>query len=397
MTHEYALSPFQPGNVDISKEGSNQTWISKTTLYSLDMSCEVPKVEIQEEKQAFDGFNFNPKVVRTAKYTSGNGCGFPTEYYGQVGNQTIGPNPDFQNQTVFDTKEFSSVYVGYYRTEWSDYYLQGLCPKTANHTFMAMFTRNKRSVNDPPQNVTRLFCTPFYYQQEVNATISAQTKSPIHITAIGEKEQLPTEKWNSTFFEYQMNTGRNNGENRGALPFAVWPDQLETLSTLPLSLGDQGAVLQAMAGYVVGAARRPLEELLDPEVLRTAYEATYRIIFARSMLEILDQEFVSPDVVQGELLHTMRAIVVVPVFTYVVEGLLGVVSLCSIVLLVISMRRKWNLRSDPVTIASIQSLVAENTSLLNEFGKLDQANMEDFEKSLKDRKFKLDCTEQGVV
>lgn len=242
------------------------------------------------------------------------------------GNETIGPNESFENQTVYDTKEFATMYIGYYSTEWANHYLEGLCPETSNHTFMALFTRNKKSVNDPPQNVTRLYCTPSYYQQEVTATIDASTQSPLHIDIIGNKVPLPANKWNSTFFEYQMNTGRNNEQPRGALPINYWPDQLELVSALPLSLGAQGTPLNEMAGFSVGATNHSLEELLDPEALRSAYEATYRIIFARSMAQILDQSFTDAKTINGSTAYKIGAVVVVPVFTYIVEGLLGFIS-----------------------------------------------------------------------
>jgi hypothetical protein len=254
----------------------------------------------------------------------------------------------------------------------------------------AMFVENRKSAEDPQNNITRLFCDPFYYQQEVVATISAKTRAPINITSKGEKQVLPAEKWNSTFFEYQMNSGSLNQENRGALPLPTWPDQLETISTYPVSLATRGSVMTGMAGYVIGAAGRPLEELLDPEALKNAYQSAYRIIFARSMTEILDQNFRSTESVSGHMDYLQGAVTLVPVFTYIVQGFLGFVSICSMILLVISWRRTWTLSSDPATIASVQSLVAENTALLEDLGKLERLHPVDFEQSLKTKKFRLE-------
>jgi hypothetical protein len=255
---------------------------------------------------------------------------------------------------------------------------------------MAMFAENRKSAEDPRKNVTRLFCDPFYYQQEVVATISAKTQAPINITSKGEKQVLPVEKWNTTFFEDQMNAGSLNQENRGALPLSAWPDQLETMSTYPVSLASGGATMTGMAGYMIGAAGRPLEELLDPEGLKDAYQSAYRIIFARSMTEILDQDFRSAESVSGRLNYLQGAVTLVPVFTYIVQGFLGFVSICSMILLVVSWRRNWILSSDPATIASIQSLVAENTALLKDFSKLERSHPVDFEQNLKTKKFKLE-------
>jgi hypothetical protein len=255
---------------------------------------------------------------------------------------------------------------------------------------MVMFVENRKSAKDPRNNVTRLFCDPFYYQREVVATISAKTRAPINITSKGEKQVLPVEKWNTTFFEYQMNAGSLNPQNRGALPLSRWPDQLETMSTYPVSLTTRGSVMTGMAGYMIGAAGRPLEELLDPGALKDAYQSAYRIIFARSMTEILDQDFRSTESVSGHLDYIQGAVTLVPVFTYIVQGFLGFVSICSMILLVISWRRNWTLSSDPATIASVQSLVAENAALLEDFSKLERLHTVDFEQSLKTKKFMLE-------
>jgi hypothetical protein len=393
MTRDYVLAPFKPQE-DGNDSANNSTWSLDTTLYSLDMKCETPTVKFQSQTQ-YSVSQDKTTTVQTAKYMSSNGCGFSTDAYASFGNETIGPNPSFQNQTVYDTKEFASMYIGYYQTDFADFYLEGLCPKSSNHTFMALFSRNKRSIDDPPQNVTRLYCTPFYYQQEVTATLDASTRRPLNVTTRGDKVPLPAEKWNATFFEYQMNTGKNNEQPRDSLPLMYWPDQLETVSALPLSLGVQGIVFNSMAGFSIGATNRSLEELLDPEGLRSAYEATYRIIFARSMVEILDQDFIGAIKMNGSAEYMMAAVVVVPVFTYVVQGLLGFISVCSIALLVVSLRRKWSLHSDPATIVSVMALVSDNPALLDDFAKLDRSTMEDFQASLRVKKYQLEYSERG--
>jgi hypothetical protein len=258
-----------------------------------------------------------------------------------------------------------------------------------------MYTRNKKSSSDPPQNVTRLYCTPSYYQQEVIATVDAATRHPLTIVEHGEKQQLGAEKWNTSFFEYQMNSGKNDENTRDTLPLKYWPDQLETVSTMPVSLGSGGSVLKPMPGFAIGASNHSLEELLDPEALRRAYEATYRIIFARSMVEILDQDFTNTQRGNGSIVFQSAAVVVVPVFTYVVQGLLGFISLCSIALLVISIRRKWSLHSDPATIASVMSLVSDNPALLDDFANFDRLSTSAIEQSLKNKKFQLEYDERG--
>ena len=315
----------------------------------------------------------------------------------RIGNTTIGKNPAMSNQTTYDNKAFSAMYVGYYATDFADYHLDDYCPTSANHTFYVGMSRNKQRKEDSPETVTRLLCEPFYYMQNVTAKIDAQTKRPLSVTPTSEKQPLPSDVWDSAFFEYSMNQGSQKQQPRGSLPLGYFPDQLERLSTTQLSLGVGGAIVPNMVGLAVGASNRSLIDLLAPEVLKASYESVYRLILARSMTEILDQDFHGTQDMGGEVDYETSVITLVPAFVYVVEGLLGVVSLCSIALLVISLKRKWSLHSDPATICTVMSLVAGNPSLLEEFGRLDCATMEDFEAHLKEKRFKIHLEEQRSV
>lgn len=391
MTRDYALKPFRAEGV--GQRQKNETWTADTQLYSVDLSCEVPKVEA-----------FNASKTSLSKrqdstgpyyvYTSSNGCQFPTTI-ASIGNATIGKNELMDNSSVYDNKGFAAIYIGYYATDFSSYDLEEYCPEEANHTFLVAFSRNKKRQDDPPHNATRLYCKPFYYVQGVEATVDAQTKRPISVVAKGLKQLLPSDMWDSKLFEYAMNEGATIKQPRGDFPTQRYPNQLDVLSTTQLSLGLGGVVLQNMVGLAYGASNRPMEELLDQEGLRSSYEAIYRIIFARSMTEILDQDFSKPENVPGQTTYITGTIVLVPAFVFIVEGLLGFVSICALALLYIAMKRRWSLHSDPATISSVMSLVADNPALLGDFSHFDCATMEDFEGYLEAKKFRLHYDEQG--
>lgn len=135
MSRDYALAPFVLADKELENVGKNQTWTAKTTLYSLDMGCEIPEVKFGPEIIRWNGSTPVPTGEFDSDYTSTNGCKFPTSWYKVFSNATIGPNSGIQDQVVFNVKEFSSAYIGYYPTDFSDFYLQGPCPKTANHTW----------------------------------------------------------------------------------------------------------------------------------------------------------------------------------------------------------------------------------------------------------------------
>jgi hypothetical protein len=126
MTRDYALAPFAPKNKDPEEEERNETWTASTTLYSLDLHCEAPRLERGQLSVTGD-YVYN--------YMGINDCEWPSHLIRSFGNDTIDSNDPKTHQAVYDIKKFASFYVGYYSTDYSDYYLQGHCPETANHTW----------------------------------------------------------------------------------------------------------------------------------------------------------------------------------------------------------------------------------------------------------------------
>jgi hypothetical protein len=135
MTREYVLAPFAPQSEGPEENGKNDTWTAQTTLYSLDVHCEAPQLQRGGPMWTTNGTEIVPTGTYAYDYMGINGCKWPSDYYKQVGNDTIGPNPAIPNQEIFNTKEFTSVYVGYYPTDYADFYLKGICPKEASHTW----------------------------------------------------------------------------------------------------------------------------------------------------------------------------------------------------------------------------------------------------------------------
>jgi hypothetical protein len=132
MTRDYVLAPFAPENKDLEEEERNETWTASTTLYSLDLHCEAPTEYggpiLDYYGREFDNdFGYN--------YLGINGCRWPGEYIRKIGNETIGSNALRSNKEAYQTKKFSSFFVGYYSTDYSDWYLEGYCQETAYHTW----------------------------------------------------------------------------------------------------------------------------------------------------------------------------------------------------------------------------------------------------------------------
>ncbi|KAF1994853.1 hypothetical protein P154DRAFT_548815 [Amniculicola lignicola CBS 123094] len=369
MTRDYALAPFKVLNGDSALDS---TWTAPTTLYSLDLKCEASR----KEPSSLD---------HSPTYLSKSGCYWDM---GLSGNITAGEIGRGNVKDLLTPKGFTAMYVGFWNLGFASFYLQTACPPEANHTFYAAFTRNKNNPADPPQNVTAMFCEPFYYSQEVKATVDVIHRTPVKVEPLGAKKQISSEMYNTTLFEAQLNSGASNSEVRGALPTRSYPNYLDRLTNTNMSLLNS-EYLQRMAALAVLVDKRPLEDFLEFEGLKESYQSAYRLLFVRSMVEVLDQNFSSPAQIMGEREVRSQAVILVPLFTFIVEGLLGLVSLATIALLYFTMRIKRNLRSDPSTIASVMSLVAENQTLLSDFENLDCDSRESLEGVLSQRKFKL--------
>jgi hypothetical protein len=105
-----------------------------------------------------------------------------------------------------------------------------------------------------------------------------------------------------------------------------------------------------MAAMALTSSRRSLKDNLDPKVLAETYEVAYRLLFARAMTNVLEPDFTSATPqVTGERQVITEAVVLEPVFTYLVEAFLGVVSISAFALLymTIARQKKKTLVSDP--------------------------------------------------
>ncbi|KAF2871297.1 hypothetical protein BDV95DRAFT_607554 [Massariosphaeria phaeospora] len=375
MTWNYTLAPFKPrnGTADKQVQGSG-TWTAPTMLYSLDLSCE----EAHQEP-------YLKTHTLGILYNNTAGCSWSQ---GLDGNLTMD-----EQQLYNSTKEFSGMYAGYWNPDgFALYALQGFCPVEANHTFYAAFQRNKKK-EDPPNKVTAIFCTPKYYAQKVNATVDIVTGRPQEVVALSAKEPLSPEIFNTTWLETQMSSGASSQEVRGnGLPTVSAPNYNERLMNSNITL----VPLERMTGLAIQASKRETADFLDPKTLREGYEIAYRLLFARAMVDVLNPDLGPTDQVVGTTQMHTETVAVESIFTYIVEGLLGVISIAAMFLLYFSISRPGNLGSDPSTIASIMSIVADNKALLSELENLDCCTMEEVEQALSHKRFKLLNDEHGV-
>jgi hypothetical protein len=136
--------------------------------------------------------------------------------------------------------------------------------------------------------------------------------------------------FNTTLFHSRLSAGNWQSRTRSdSLPLDTLSKFLDNDASTNVTAPD----IPTLAMTLI-AARHRLKDLLNPQSLGEAYEVVYRLSFARAMAEILRTDFftaISQTI--GIQAQQVDAVVLEPVFTYLVETLLGVVSVEAMILL----------------------------------------------------------------
>ncbi|KAM3417463.1 hypothetical protein BST61_g5708 [Cercospora zeina] len=368
MTKQYVLRAFGPSLVE-AIDTSNMTYMATTAMYSVDVSC--------EDVTLWDG-------PRGMSYNTTSGCSFyapPIRPYG--GNDT--------------SKPFDTMYVGYQNENGAaDYYLSSACNESFEHSFFVRWSHSTPSailsgnlsegVDPELSNMTALFCEPTYYQQEVQATITLPNARVISMDPTGIKQPLPTDMFNTTSFEWLMSAGADI-TSRGYYPATTFPNQQTHLMDTALNL----EYLPKMAPFAIAMHQRPLEAYLDPETLRSSYQAAYRLLFARQLTDILEKYHDTDSNEHGTRSYTIEAVVVVPAFAYAAIGILGTVFLIAVALAIKIPKRCNKLRKDPATLGAVMDLIAASPTATHTFCSLSDASTAGLEQAVGKSAFRLEA------
>ncbi|KAF1986545.1 hypothetical protein K402DRAFT_404272 [Aulographum hederae CBS 113979] len=371
MTKQSMLAPFGPVS-DPQTVETRETWSGQTRMYSLDVSCEDAKLN----------------ETGTESLTSTWGCKFQ-----RLHPRTL-PNND--SSKVFDT-----LYVGYFNDDgMADFYLDnGGCPENETSSFLVQWSKVRVPMSEYAEqedqfanaSLSTVYCRPSYFYQDVNATISLPSRGVVDVQPVGPKVSLPADIFNGSNFEESINVGHQRFAVRGDYPTFNWPNDRAHLQDLPLNL----EYFRPLTSFAVGGYQGPLDDFLDGENIRKSYEAAYRLLFARQMVDVLGSELDPSSLSEGVRTFTTQAVVLVPVFTYVVEAFLVVVAVLTCSLLYISCASPNKLSSDPATTTALMKMVADQDDLLEAFRDTDQMSEKELEKKFKDDRFHLD--EKGNI
>jgi hypothetical protein len=129
MARNYTLAPFKVSSKDVDVAQASQgqgTWTAATIMYFLELYCK-PATHTTNNSNRF--------------YTNNASCNFTS---GPTGNLTVGEKDVSSDTEALAIKEYTGQYAGYWNHQgYADYSLDRSCPRTANSTFFAAFSKNK--------------------------------------------------------------------------------------------------------------------------------------------------------------------------------------------------------------------------------------------------------------
>jgi len=375
MSKEAAFTPFRPdGN---SSHQTDETWSAETTLFSMDVGCTGAKLNQTSPGKTWD---------------STQGCQIPIAF-GPDGSKIIGSTEPVDGSEI---KEFQPFFAGNQNYDGlADYYLSGYCPDSASNVFFVALARNRRSAKDAPGPVTRLFCETSYYEQTVATIVSQSDGKIMSFNETGPKLPLTPGTFNTSLFEWQINSAVQQNTVRSTIPSIKWPDQEPQLARLPISFPSSNIKMKHIVGLAIGAYPRPTEDYMDPEVLAASYQAVHRLLFARSMVDVLTDEFEEFEIANGTRTYQTQAIRIVPRFAYAVEVILGIVALMTIILMAISWGRFLNLVSDPDSLLALMMLVRGQSDIQEEYAPYDQSSWDDLKAATCESSYALSMSHTG--
>jgi hypothetical protein len=247
----------------------------------------------------------------------------------------------------------------------------------------ALFVNMTATEQRDNADVTTLYCRSSYYTQKVRATIQMPDRNVIRIEPQAVAQPLPGSLFNTSAFESSMSQGQDRA--RTEFPSLDWPDQTSYLEDTELFLG----FMSKMAPFAIGSTKLQMNEYLTKDNLEGSYRRAYQLLFSRQLADVLLPVMDESTATSGTVSIKTQAIIIVPTFAYIAEGLLGAACLFAAAILYLSARRPTKLKSDPATLAALMSLAADSPALLEVLRQHDTSTTEELNDALRAMSFKL--------
>ena len=360
MTRDFVAIPFKPVNSTYKEAAQgNESWTAATGVYQTAVDC-VPATIIAPGEFDGDAYNFTT-----------DGCSY-----------SLNPLPD-KNATR------NLMYIGFGTNNGTAmwYLREPMC--RVKNIFLGVWAKSRLPSNRSTDiDVVGIFCRTRYSSADVDITVDATNLSISRFKFITEPKPLTAEDniIDTNMFE------RNFGA--GGTSSTVDAKHFSTRApTTQVRYEDWNLWYPTgQVGYAIGLENKTFDDFRDLGVFGDAMNKTHKLLFNYAVNTLLRHED-QPQKVNGTRIVRKEGVVVVPAVAHLLAGFLSVVAVCLAVVFSLSYDRRNNLRSDPDTLATKMSLVAQSPQLLRDFEGAD--NCPDIKRCIKRRRYKLWGGEDG--
>ena len=374
MTRDFVAIPFKPVNSTYQAVSQgNESWTAVTRVYQTSVDCvpaNVTKVDWGDLQ-----YDFLAGMVEIGSFTYYNftttGCSWTTP---------LG---------VSKTATGNLMYFGYGKNDQLCGLGEGLeCACKEQRMFLGVWTKLRFPKTESTDiDVAGIFCRPRYSYADVDITVDAINLGITRFSFIGEPKPLTAEDGIIDIDIFEEYLGVGGSRDLGTAIFSTFAPATQVRY--------EGWNLEdptGQVGYAIGLENKTFDDFRDPKIFGDAMNKTHKLLFnyaVRSLFRDEDQ----PQQFNGTMIVRKDGVIVVTAVAHLLAGSLSVVAVCLAAVLFLSYHRLNNLRSDPDSLATKMSLVAQSPQLLRDFEGAD--NCPDIRRCIKRRRYKLWGGEDG--
>ncbi|KAI1457939.1 hypothetical protein F4805DRAFT_457381 [Annulohypoxylon moriforme] len=379
ITDKYAIQPIWPARVDSVPLGpqftdSMQTWSAKTTVFSMEESCE--QMNLDPGGIYTVPFNNNPKITNysTIRLSSASGC-----VLNITDKATLGTDGGALWGRMSNLSTISMNNVSFDSNGMS--FTKANCTQDEYMVFTNAWGATLTEAN---LTIEGQACTARYYMGDTNATVVFSNGNSNVQVNIDEGQYL------SNRVEIPSTTANLSSYQDASLS-PSWSVHLTQPSTEQVAFSTgQATLLLALYNF------SPTEMISDPSTIQTAGKIKQRF-FGELLRDTFDSSATDgPTEISGTTSETRRRVVVVPAVAIVLEISLGIqlVLLAALFFMTRLSRRPLGLFTDPAPAMSIAKLIAKEPGTLQSFEGLHSCTIEEIRAAVANQRYRL--TNDGV-
>ena len=371
MTRDFVAIPFKPVNstYETVSQG-NESWTAVTRVYQTSVDCVPANITKVDRRDVYTYYNFTAAIIEADRENNSPYYNFTTTGCSWT---TI---PLSGNATS------NLMYIGYgenYRFPWR---LGGpACEE--KRMFLGVWAKSRFPETESADiDVAGIYCLPRYSYADVDITVDATNLGITRFSFIGEPKPLTAEDGiiDIDIFEEYLGAGGSNDPADARIFSTSAPATQVRYEDWNL-WSPTGQI-----GYAIGLENKTFDDFRDPKIFGDAMNKTHKLLFnyaVSSLFKYGDQ----PQHVNGTRVIRKEGVVVVTVVAHLLAGFLSVVAVCLAAVFFLSYHRRNNLRSDPDSLATKMSLVAQSPQLLRDFEGTE--NCPDIRGCIQRRRYKL--------